>query len=38
MSIALAIKIYLGLVALVTSLLVYYFRVIRPKDEASFND
>jgi len=33
MSIALAISIYTALLAVVSSLMIYYFRVIRPKDE-----
>lgn len=33
MSIGLAIAIYLVLVVLVSLLLTYYFKVIRPKDE-----
>jgi len=36
MSIALAISIYTAIIAMVTSLVVYYFRVIRPKDEEQF--
>jgi len=36
MSIALAISIYTATIAMITSLMVYYFRVIRPKDEEQF--
>jgi len=36
MTIALAISIYTAIIAMVTSLMVYYFRVIRPKDEEQF--
>jgi len=36
MSLGLGIVIYLMLVALVTSIMIYYFRVLRPKDEASY--
>jgi hypothetical protein len=38
MSLGLGITIYLMLVALVTSIMVYYFRVLRPKDEASYRN
>ena len=37
MSLTLAILIYLGLVGLVSAILLYYFKVMRPKDEARFN-
>jgi preprotein translocase subunit YajC len=33
MTIALAISIYTAMIATVVSIVVYYFRVIRPKDE-----
>jgi len=33
MSIAVALAIYAALIAVVSSLLTYYFKVIRPKDE-----
>jgi len=36
MSIALAISIYTALLAVVSSLMIYYFRVIRPQDEKQF--
>ena len=36
MSISFAIAFFLSLVAIVTSLLIYYFKIIRPKDEAQF--
>jgi len=36
MTITLAISIYTALLAIITSLMVYYFRVIRPKDEGQF--
>lgn len=36
MSIALAVSIYTALVAVVTSIMIYYFRVMRPKDEEKF--
>jgi len=38
MSLGLGIVIYLMLVALVTSIMIYYFRVLRPKDEASYRN
>ena len=38
MSLSLGIAIYLMLVALVTSIMVYYFRILRPKDEAFFRN
>jgi len=36
MTITVALLIYSGLVALVSSLMVYYFKVIRPKEEAQY--
>jgi hypothetical protein len=33
MSLSLAIAIYLALVATVSSIMLYYFKVMRPKDE-----
>jgi hypothetical protein len=36
MTVGLAISLYLLLIAFVVGLLTYYFKVIRPKDEAQF--
>ena len=36
MTITVALLIYSGLVALVSSLMLYYFKVIRPKEEAQY--
>ena len=38
MTLTFGIIFFLGVVALVTSLLVYYFKAIRPKEEAQFYD
>ena len=38
MSIALGITIYATLVAFVSSLMVYYFRVMYPKEEAQLKE
>jgi uncharacterized protein YpmB len=37
MTLELAIFIYLMLVALVSSIMLYYLKVMRPKDEQRFN-
>jgi hypothetical protein len=37
MSLTVAILIYLGMIGLVSNILLYYFKVLRPKDEARFN-
>ena len=36
MSIALAISIYAAIVTSVSSMVIYYFKVIRPKDESQW--
>jgi len=36
MSLTVAILIYLGLVGLVSTIMIYYFKVMRPKEEQQY--